>query len=118
MSEPWDELVGPIESTLTAGVKDIVNDLKDEYKSFLKDVAIRTAKETWRSIHGSDEEKEIAKANLALLAGKTVGEAARMALAESDKAAAVLESVLNTALQFAEHVLVPLALAALKKEKF
>ncbi len=116
MSNPWDEFVAPMEATLTAGVKDIANDLKDEYKSFLKDVAVRCAKETWRSINGSDEEKEIAKANLALLGGQTIGEASRMALAESDKAETVLKTALDVAIKFAENVLVPMALAALKSK--
>lgn len=116
MSEPWEEFVAPIEATLTAGVKDIANDLKDEYKLFLKDVAVRSAKETWRSINGDDDEKSIAKANLALLAGQTVGEAARMALAETEKAATVLNAVLHTAMTFAENVLLPMAIAALKSK--
>ena len=114
MSNPWDDFVGPIEATLTAGVKEIASDLKDEYKAFLKDVAIRSAKETWRAIHGDDEEKEIAKSNLELLKGQVIGEAARMALAQSEKAETILKAVLNIAISFAKDVLVPMAIAALK----
>lgn len=99
MSEPWEALKTEVLSALHESVKDFAGELKSSAKDFLHDQAVVIAREKWRQLNASTpEEKAIAESNLRHLQGQIGAEIARLQLAATSSAAALLERVFTTAI--------------------
>lgn len=99
MSEPWDALKDEVLSLLEEGVRDIASEVRPALQEFLREAALRAAKEKWRSLNAaSQEERDIAESNLRHLRGQVVAEARRQQLALTSSAETILAKVLDVVL--------------------
>lgn len=105
MDKPWDDLENEILSLLLEETKDFSSELKGAVHAFLKDQASLIAKEKWRHLHAdTDSERQIALSNLRHLQGQIGAEIARLKLASTERASALLERVLSAAIGFAIRI--------------
>jgi CO dehydrogenase/acetyl-CoA synthase beta subunit len=97
MSNPWDALKDEVSSLLRDEVKDFISETKPELMSFLKDKAETIAREKWAELKATtDDERELARSNLKHLRGQIGAEIARLQLASTERAGALLKKVLET----------------------
>lgn len=98
MPNPWDALKDEVLGVLKDEVKEFAADTRPELEQFLKDKAEAVAREKWAELRAiDDDERELARSNLKHLRGQIEGEIARLQLAATERAGALLKKVLETA---------------------
>jgi len=98
VAEPWEALKDEVLAALKESAAGFSGDLKASAQAFLRDQAVAIAREKWRQLNAStDEEKAIAESNLRHLQGQVGAEIARLQIAATQQAGALLERVLSTA---------------------
>lgn len=99
MADPWDSLKDEILALLRDGAQEISSYLKPAATSFMEDVAIQAAREKWNAIHAtSDEDRALHESNLRHLEGQAKAEIARLKLATTSWAEAILKKTLEVGL--------------------
>lgn len=109
MPNPWDNLTEELFGIIKSSVTDLVDAERPEVEAFLRENAVLAAKQTWISIHGSEEEKAEAISNLRHLKSQAIMRAASLQIVATTAAvnllSKVLEVVSNFALQFGRKML-------------
>lgn len=96
VSDPWDELKDGILGALRESIAGFSSSLRDSIQPFLREQALKMAKEKWRAIHAdTDEEREIAESNLRHLRSQVEAEVSRLGLAATSEAEKLLQKTLE-----------------------